>query len=372
MALLAAVFVGFVLSQSHGARSLGAFVLPGLVALVAAALQVEFTDPPSIARRLPPAGTPGQRATVRLETEGEAALGAVVDRLSAGLAGDGRVETVFGEGEASYEIEYLARGEQTVGPALVSVRDVLGLVEETVETGGTDSLLVYPRVPTLSPGGRARLLTLVGSGWNTDREEFDRLREYVHGDTLRDIHWKASAKRDELVVTEYTAEGDDRVELVAEAIALDDEEKSVEGDTPADAMAEAVASLALTLVDAGVPVTVRTPTGEVGATLGDRRPLLAHLARTTAGDVPGGAGAAVHVRATREKVHVRLGETDVSFASLRGDDERPVRADDEGELTEGAENGEAEPWRAPRTRENERDGHGPDGDREREGPEVVS
>ncbi|MFB6095953.1 MAG: DUF58 domain-containing protein [Haloferacaceae archaeon] len=277
------------------------------------------------------------------------------DRLPAGLWGDGAVGNVLGDGPVAYEVTYADRGEQAVGPARVTVRDVLGLVARTFEVGGTDALTVYPRTTPLSPGGRNRLLAVVGSGDGPQRDEFDHLREYAAGDSLRDVNWKASARRDDLVVDEYTAaDVAERVVVVAEADPDDAGGDDAGGDdapsdgtagtvSPADRMAEATASIALALLGAGVPVTVRTPTGTVAADVGDRAALLGHLARTTAGRVAEGPDTAVHVRATAAGVRVRLGDVETTFDDLRGDSAAAGNASTDhgpGTATEGRSDAE--------------------------------
>lgn len=339
-ALTATVVVGFVLAQLHGTRALGALVVPGAVALAAAVFHVWTVDDMQLTRGLPPRGQRGETGTVRLTVEGGgSALTAVRDALPAGLVGDGTVEVISGDTPATYGVRYAARGRHEIGPARVRVRDVLGLAEREFRPTETDALTVYPSVHPLSSDGHRHLFALARTDRIDEREEFDHLREYVQGDTLRDIHWKASAKRDDLVVTEYVAsDAADRIEIAAEAATVEeggdnetstdrerptddrtpaDRETLIDGGTPADAMAEAVASLALPLIDAGVPVALRTPSGQVQGNVGDRRRLLEHLAAATAGEVEDPAAAAVHVRATEADVRVRLGDGEVSFGALR-------------------------------------------------------
>jgi uncharacterized protein (DUF58 family) len=298
--------VGGVLAAEFGARSLNAIVVPCLVVLVAAVVQVRLRSPPTPDRSLPPDGFPGDRGTVRIGFDVDDPYPAVVeDRLSSGLVGDTRVETLVGGGPASYEVEYAGRGEQTVGPAVVRVRDVLGLVERRMVTTGNRRLVVYPAVRRLSPAAMARFESTYLTAEFPSRGEFDGLREYVRGDDLRDIHWKSSAKYDDLVIQEYAAEADPT------AVTL--HARATGGD--ADAMAAAAASVADTLLGTGIPVALVTPDGRVEASPDDRIALLEHLARAPAGTTAD-EGADVLVDARADGTHVRFGDVETTFDRL--------------------------------------------------------
>jgi uncharacterized protein (DUF58 family) len=92
---------------------------------------------------------------------------------------------------------------------------------------------------------------------------------------MRDIHWRASAKRpdEEFVVAEF--------ESRSEATQLDVVGESALGS--ADAMAESIASLVTHLHDLGVTVAVTVPGGSVVAHPGDIVSVLRLLARTDDG-----------------------------------------------------------------------------------------
>jgi uncharacterized protein (DUF58 family) len=59
------------------------------------------------------------------------------------------------------------------------------------------------------------LQRLVGQG-----REFEKLRNYLSGDSLGDIHWRSSAKRSELVTKEYQIERTQRIYVVIDASRL--------------------------------------------------------------------------------------------------------------------------------------------------------
>jgi len=125
----------------------------------------------------------------------------------------------------------------------------------------------------------------------------------VRGDALRDVHWKSSAKRGDLMVREFTAEADpDQVRVVAgvdpgseganteRATASEPTTAAGEAadtaDDAADTMAEAAATVCLSLLRGGASVALTTPSGRVEAAPGATRPLLDHLAVAGAGPVP--------------------------------------------------------------------------------------
>jgi uncharacterized protein (DUF58 family) len=111
---------------------------------------------------------------------------------------------------AGYRVPAKRRGVLEVGPAVLERRDLLGLATfERVAIGATE-LTVAPQtfelpMPALGHGVLGRhLLALsqrVGPG------EFHSLRDYVVGDEPRSIHWRASARSEELKVRQHEAQG---------------------------------------------------------------------------------------------------------------------------------------------------------------------
>jgi uncharacterized protein (DUF58 family) len=296
-----------------GPRALNALAAPVLVALLAGAVQSYRAGKPTVERTEPRRGFPGASRTVELVVEGSG-VARVEDALSSGLAGD-----ATGEGTmpttVTYEVTLEGRGEQTLGPTTVSVRDALGLLERRYEVDATTTVLVYPRVSVVDA---TAVFATNRDPHGEERTEFDRLREYVPGDRLRDVHWKASAKHDDLLVTNYTDPGhDDAVRIVAEATS-----------GHADAMADAAASLAVGAIRAGIPVEVTVPDGTVGPGVGrtHRRRILELLARTGPGTVTDGADEGIHVFAGADGVTVTANDRthDVADVTVRG--ENPLLA----------------------------------------------
>lgn len=310
--------LAFVLAGAFGARSLNAVVVPALVALLAGYLQVRARDGVRVVREPPPDGFVGETRSVTLRfTDPDADevarpfVGTVRESVGDGLAAATTAfDTAVGAGPVTYDVTYEARGERTLGPAEVTARDVLGLFERRFSSRRTDDMLVYPRIYRLSSWGVNSLYRLEEVGRSRERDEFEALREYDQGDALRDVHWKTTAKRDELVVTEFAAEAE------AEAVSL----SAGAGPGDDDRMAEVVGSVALGLVEAGVPVEVTTPRGrvEVGPDRGNVVRLLRLLARVGPGRVRDpDADLVVDVRGGRATVAVA--DREYSFEELAGE-----------------------------------------------------
>jgi uncharacterized protein (DUF58 family) len=310
------VVAGFAFGITSGARSLSAIVTPLLVAILASRYQIRTVERPFVSRTLPEDGFVSEERTVELEFDVPAPqAGHVTDNVGSGLSAIGNdVDYTIGHEPLSYRIRLDARGVQELGPAEVTVTDVLGLNARSFEYTDTDDVLVYPRVYELTGTTSHELNLLADEAFRQhNREEFDSLREYERGDSLRDVHWKSSAKRpqDDLVVKQFVAEENlGSVGIVAEA-----------GEDGADAMAEAAASVALYMLDAGVEVGVSCPKGEVGADNGaeHRLELLELLAKTG----PGGANAleedtSIHVHGHGDTATVTVRGQQFPFADLVG------------------------------------------------------
>ncbi|MEO5535956.1 MAG: DUF58 domain-containing protein [Pseudolysinimonas sp.] len=109
------------------------------------------------------------------------------------------------------------RGLYVVGPFVVEYEDPFGMWRASVAVGETDRLVVVPRLaalgddgPALADGdGSAQLVRHRVTGNDDDLTT----REYRVGDALRRVHWRASARRGELMVRqeEHRSHPDARV-----------------------------------------------------------------------------------------------------------------------------------------------------------------
>lgn len=114
-----------------------------------------------------------------------------------------RVE-VGGRREVSYRVRSDLRGRYPLGPLQLQLSDPFGMCELTRSFSAYDTLVVIPRTQPLPPvrlageasgygEGRQRALALAG-------EDDVIPRGYRHGDDLRRVHWRSTARYGELMV----------------------------------------------------------------------------------------------------------------------------------------------------------------------------
>lgn len=103
-----------------------------------------------------------------------------------------------------YPVQPTLRGIHPIGPLRATITDPFGLCEFDRELIGQSRLIVVPQTVTLRgmPGG---------DGHGADEDGNVRLRagqgeadvvvrQYRHGDDLRKVHWRSTARRDEIMV----------------------------------------------------------------------------------------------------------------------------------------------------------------------------
>jgi uncharacterized protein (DUF58 family) len=109
-----------------------------------------------------------------------------------------------GSVQLRYPLNPKLRGIQQVGPLLARTTDPFGLAEFDRELAGKSRLIVVPRVYELEglPSGSG-----LGAGEDgslrlqSGQGDHDAIvRQYRQGDDLRKVHWKSTARRDELMV----------------------------------------------------------------------------------------------------------------------------------------------------------------------------
>ena len=194
-----------------------AFGYPTFAALGTAGIAALLAVVPSAARR-PPVELEREVYPLRV-TRGEAAVGLLTVRNGSSIRGQrlaarerlGDLEIPVrigqlpphGAVEIRYALPTSRRGVIEVGPLQWDRTDPLGLLGRRTALPGTAALRVHPVVHRFpldaaaqhSHGEQART-DLAPEGSIT----FHTLREYVPGDDLRRIHWRASAHRGELMV----------------------------------------------------------------------------------------------------------------------------------------------------------------------------
>ncbi len=114
-----------------------------------------------------------------------------------------------GQHTGHYQLRLMQRGLYRFGPILLATRFPFGLVERGLLFDVADEILVYPRVGRLSSSWKRQNLT--GSELSQRQQqrrgafddEFHRIREFRRGDNPRAIHWRTSARHNQLMVCEY-------------------------------------------------------------------------------------------------------------------------------------------------------------------------
>ncbi|WP_225798699.1 DUF58 domain-containing protein [Streptomyces sp. NK15101] len=176
----------------------------------------------------------------------------VLDRVEAG-----------GRREVSYRVRSDLRGRFPLGPLQLRLNDPFGMCELTRSFSAYDTLTVVPRTEALPPvklfgeasgygDGQSRSLALAG-----DDDVIPRT--YRHGDDLRRVHWRSTARYGELMVR--------REELPQRArctVLLDTRRIAFQGAGPDSAFEWAVSGTASALVhmlERGYAVRLLTDTG---------------------------------------------------------------------------------------------------------------
>ena len=148
-----------------------------------------------------------------------------------------------------YQLRLAHRGRYRLGPLLVSSRFPLGLVERSRLFAMPGEILVYPRIGRLTPlwkrhsQGATELVARPQARAGVFHDEFHRLREFRTGDNPRDIHWRTSARRGELILREYQQNRDLNL-----AVILDLWQPPATARRNRSELIERTISLALTLV----------------------------------------------------------------------------------------------------------------------------
>jgi len=294
-----------------GQPGLAAVAAPLFVAVLGATAQVYFGGLPSVERSSLRRGFAGESRTLTLTADGSG-VARLTDHRAGAVGGTATARCSL-PAAVSFDVPYERRGEFRLGPVDVTVADSLGLVVTSGTVEATDSVLVFPPVYRLG-GPDAFVRTLAPDA--EDRETFDRLREYTPEDSLRDVHWKSSAKRDDLLVTEFDDDSEDRELLLAAQSA----------DGHGDAMAAAAATVAVGALRSGFTVELAAPSQRVPAGFGERHRtrLLEALARTGEGESGWEGDADVVVSATEDGVTVDVADRTEAFDELTVGRENPL------------------------------------------------
>jgi uncharacterized protein (DUF58 family) len=184
-----------------------------------------------------------------------------------------------------YPVRSDVRGRYRVGPLRLRLTDPFGLVELTRSFTATDRLTVVPAVqplPTVNLAGAwhsggdsvARAVAVRG-------EDDAATREYRHGDDLRKVHWRSTARVGKLMVRR-----EERPWQSTATLLLDTRAAGHRGDGPGSSFEWAVsaaASIGVHLGRLGYTLRLLTDTGPVepGMDFAEEGVLLDHLAEVS-------------------------------------------------------------------------------------------
>ncbi|MGH8867362.1 MAG: DUF58 domain-containing protein [Actinomycetes bacterium] len=168
-----------------------------------------------------------------------------------------------GRREIEYRVRSDVRGHFSLGPLSLRLTDPFGLVELARSFSATDALIVTPpveRLPAVPLGGewsgtgesRARSIAAAG-------EDDVATREYRHGDDLRRVHWRSTARYGELMVRR-----EEQPWQSFSTVLLDTRGRAHRGEGPGASFEWAVsaaASVGLHLARSGYDVRLVTDTG---------------------------------------------------------------------------------------------------------------
>lgn len=169
-----------------------------------------------------------------------------------------------GSRELAYRVASDVRGRYRLGPLSVRLADPFGLVELDRSFSTADTLVVTPAIVPLPPsrltgawlgGGESRARTVSTAG-----EGDVAPREYRHGDDLRRVHWKSTARHGQLMVRREEQQLQSRGSLL-----LDCRRGAHRGEGPASSFEQAVsaaASVGVHLARLGFGMRLITERGE--------------------------------------------------------------------------------------------------------------
>ncbi|MEU3300640.1 DUF58 domain-containing protein [Streptomyces sp. NPDC006678] len=168
-----------------------------------------------------------------------------------------------GRREVSYRVRSDLRGRYPLGPLQLRLSDPFGMCELTRSFSAYDTLTVIPRTEPLPPvrlsgeamgygDGRQRSLALAG-------DDDIIPRTYRHGDDLRRVHWRSTARYGELMVRR-----EEQPQRARCTVLLDTRRGAYQGAGPDSAFEWAVSGAASVLVhmlERGFSARLLTDTG---------------------------------------------------------------------------------------------------------------
>ncbi len=117
----------------------------------------------------------------------------------------------------TYSLKPVKRGEYHFGHLNVFIRTRQGLIARRLRLAEPATVKVYPsfmqmrRFEIMAISDRLSEVGIKKMRKFGHQMEFDQIREYIKGDDIRTINWKATARRDHLMVNQYQDEKSQQV-----------------------------------------------------------------------------------------------------------------------------------------------------------------
>jgi uncharacterized protein (DUF58 family) len=187
--------------------------------------------------------------------------GVVIEQRLGGRTLGARLPRLRG-GESSlrtYRLPTSERGTYDIGPVEIPRADPFGLCRTVLRMGGSQRISVHPRLLALRPLPTGTSRNLEGPSSDTSPQgsvTFHRLREYVVGDDLRNVHWPSTARHGQLVVRHNV---DTAQPYTVVLLDLDSDRYSPETFEEA---VDVTASVAVSMSMGRAPVQLRTTGGD--------------------------------------------------------------------------------------------------------------
>ena len=115
-----------------------------------------------------------------------------------------------------YGLRPISRGIYAFGNLNVFLQTRYALAERRLIVAQQQEVAVYPSIVQMKQFALPAHETVLVGGQRRPRPvtksyEFDQIKEYVRGDDLRSVNWKATARRGELMVNKYAVERAQRI-----------------------------------------------------------------------------------------------------------------------------------------------------------------
>ena len=164
------------------------------------------------------------------------------------------------------------RGSYVAEISRIAVCDPLRIIRISRKMAGEETLVFLPRrvdIGEISAEARSENSSNPVPLLKGEREDFSHVREYLPGDIMQLVHWKLTAKQDDLMIKQYDEATEQRTAIICDY--------NFEGSTAgavmkqADALIEAALAFALSSVNSGSGVTVDLGSGmpEFGGVIRD-------------------------------------------------------------------------------------------------------